>query len=120
MMRPIVDTVGLICILAHDYFNIKNNSITAQNTAEFEKHCSELNKQYMEKKSEYDKLLAQKNSRLNKIKELKQFVNELSKSDTPLTEFNDDLWRNMIEKVTIYQDKKMMFRFLDGTDIEVK
>ena len=100
--------------------NIKNNSITAQNTAEFEKRCSELNKQYIEKKSEYDKLLAQKNSRLNKIKELKQFLNELSKSDIPLTEFNDDLWRNMIEKVTIYQDKKMTFRFLDGTDIEVK
>ncbi len=99
---------------------IKNNSITAQNTTEFEKRCFELNKQYTEKKSEYDKLLAQKNSRLNKIKELKQFVNELNKSDIPLTEFSDDLWRNMIEKVTIYQDKKMMFRFLDGTDIEVK
>lgn len=100
--------------------NIKNNSITAQNATDFEKRCSELNKQYTEKKSEYDKLLAQKNSRLNKIKELKQFVNELNKSDVSLTEFNDDLWRNMIEKVTIYKDKKMTFRFLDGTDIEVK
>ena len=74
----------------------------------------------MEKKSDYDKIIAEKNSRLNKIKELKQFINELNKSDVPLTEFNDDLWRNMIEKVTIYQDKKMTFRFLDGTEIEVK
>lgn len=32
--------------------------------------------------------------------------------------FDESLWRITIDKVTVFHDNKMIFQFLDGTEIE--
>jgi hypothetical protein len=73
---------------------------------------------YESKKAIYDKLMQKKNDRLNKIKQLRQIIIQLTETDTPVDTFDENLWRTMIEKVTVFHDNKMIFQFLDGTEIE--
>jgi hypothetical protein len=62
--------------------------------------------------------MQKKNDRLNKIKQLRQIIIQLTETDTPVDTFDENLWRTMIEKVTVFHDNKMIFQFLDGTEIE--
>lgn len=54
----------------------------------------------------------------NKIKQLQQLVLQLEKADAPIDTFDESLWRITIDKVTVFHDNKMIFQFLDGTEIE--
>ncbi|MDE6019878.1 MAG: recombinase family protein, partial [Ruminococcus sp.] len=66
----------------------------------------------------YENLMQKKIDRQNKIKHLQQFVFQLEKSDSPIDTFDENLWRIMIDKVTVFHDNRMIFQFLDGTEIE--
>jgi hypothetical protein len=92
--------------------------ITAKNKDDFDKRHEELAQMYESKKAIYDKLMQKKNDRLNKIKQLRQIIIQLTETDTPVDTFDENLWRTMIEKVTVFHDNKMIFQFLDGTEIE--
>lgn len=98
--------------------HVKNNRITAQNLEEYDKRSDELQKEYETKKAVYDKLLLKKNSRMNKIKALESLIVLLNQTDSPISEFDENLWHSIIEKVTVYPNKRMIFQFLDGTEIE--
>jgi hypothetical protein len=98
--------------------HIQNNVITAKNKDDFDKRHEELAQMYESKKAIYDKLMQKKNDRLNKIKQLRQIIIQLTETDTPVDTFDENLWRTMIEKVTVFHDNKMIFQFLDGTEIE--
>ncbi len=69
-------------------------------------------------KAVYEKLLQKKDDQQNKIKQLQQLVLQLEKADSPIDTFDDNLWRTIIDKVTVFHDNKMIFQFLDGTEIE--
>lgn len=45
-------------------------------------------------------------------------VQQLSETKTVIDTFDDSLWRTLIEKVTVFHDNRMIFQFLDGTEIE--
>ncbi len=98
--------------------HIQNNIVTAKNKEEFDKRHDELVQQYENQKSVYDKLIQKKIDRQNKIKQLQQLVFQLEKADNPIDTFDENLWRIMIDKVTVFHDNKMVFQFLDGTEIE--
>ena len=48
------------------------------------------------------------------------FTNALSKTGETKTKYSDDLWREKVDTVTVYQDRRMHFRFTDGTETEVQ
>lgn len=103
---------------ALNQMHIQNNIVTAKNKEEFDKRHDELVQQYESQKAVYEKLMQKKSDRQSKIKQLQQFVLQLEKSDSPIDTFDENLWRIMIDKVTMFHDNKMIFQFLDGTEIE--
>jgi hypothetical protein len=115
----IESTLQKMSEIAHlNEIHIQNNVITAKNKDDFDKRHEELAQMYESKKAIYDKLMQKKNDRLNKIKQLRQIIIQLTETDTPVDTFDENLWRTMIEKVTVFHDNKMIFQFLDGTEIE--
>lgn len=55
---------------------------------------------------------------LNSAETLQNMVHQLSETTDLIDTFDDTLWRSIIEKVTVFHDNKMIFQFLDGTEIE--
>lgn len=98
--------------------HIQNNVVTAKNKDKFDKRHDELVQQYENQKAAYDKLMQKKDDRQNKIKQLQQLILQLEKANSPIDAFDENLWRTMIDKVTVFHDNKMIFQFLDGTEIE--
>lgn len=48
------------------------------------------------------------------------FTDALSKAGRPDAEYSDDLWRETVDFVTVYRDRRLIFRFTDGTETEVQ
>ena len=49
---------------------------------------------------------------------LHHFLETISAVPQVLDSFDEELWRATIEKVTVFHDGKMIFQFLDGTEIQ--
>lgn len=61
-----------------------------------------------------DELKFESKSRLEKIN---IFLNQLKQNDKIITEFDEQLWYSMIEKVIVHSSGKFEFIFKDGRSI---
>ena len=57
-------------------------------------------------------------ARINRMDTLHHFLETISAVPQVLDNFDEELWRATIEKVTVFHDGKMIFQFLDGTEIQ--
>ncbi|GAB6174450.1 hypothetical protein JCM15765_39280 [Paradesulfitobacterium aromaticivorans] len=46
------------------------------------------------------------------------FLSTLLRQDSVLTEFDEDLWIAVIDKVTVFADDDVLFTFRDGTVVK--
>ena len=54
----------------------------------------------------------------SRIESMASFLRTLEKTNEPIDYLNDSIWRTTIEKVTVFHDSRMVFQFVDGTEIE--
>lgn len=98
--------------------HIQKNASEAQNQEEYSIKYSDLEKQYQKKANainqEKQLLVEQK----NRIEKMSSFIRTLESTEETLTYFDDDVWRVVIEKVTVFHDGRMIFQFVDGTEVE--
>lgn len=47
------------------------------------------------------------------------FILEISKCKELLTEFDEQFWIAAVDKVTVFQDSRLLFAFKDGTEIKL-
>lgn len=95
------------------------NSQTAQNQDEYNAHYNALVERYEKLKTKSLALQKQKEGRLAKRDLIGGFMLELSQRKELLTEFDEKLCIATVDKVTVFQDGRMVFAFKDGTEIEV-
>jgi hypothetical protein len=57
-----------------------------------------------------------KNEAKNKFRMLENFIDAVESRNRTLEEFDENLWNAVVEKVTISQNKKPIFKFKDGTN----
>ncbi len=98
---------------------IMENSVTAQNQEEYNEHYNALVERYNREKTKSLSLQKQKDERLAKRDLIGGFMLELSRRKELLTEFDDNLWVSIVDKVTVFHDGRVVFTFKDGTKIEV-
>ncbi len=77
-----------------------------------------MTKEYTEKFGKLQKLEQKRTDQLNRAESLQNMVHQLPETTDMIDTFDDTLWRTMIEKVTVFHDNRMIFQFLDGTEIE--
>ena len=90
---------------------------TVQNQDEYNAHYNALVERY--KKLKKKSLSLQKEKRLVKRDLIGGFILELSKCKELLTEFDEKMWVAAVDKVTVFEDGRLVFAFKDGTEIEV-
>ena len=85
---------------------------------DYDERRNALNKEYDEKFGKFRKLEQKRVDQLNRAETLQNMIQQLSETKSAIDTFDDSLWRTMIEKVTVFHDNRMIFQFLDGTEIE--
>ena len=70
-----------------------------------------------ELQSRYTELRRQREERLCKADVLGEFLFRLSELDLLELSFDDSLWNWSVERVTVFADGKMRFRFKNGIEI---
>lgn len=99
---------------------ISDNRTKAQDQEAYtQKYNSYINK-YEKAKAKYDSLEKEKNERMAKANELTRFMIELNKTDEPIKEFDDILWRLTINEAVVYKNGEVKFVFSNGSEITVK
>jgi site-specific DNA recombinase len=61
----------------------------------------------------------QREKRRNKRDMLNAFIKELSKQKGVISEFDEQLWYALIDKVTVYGEEDIRFKFKDGAVIRM-
>ena len=98
---------------------MKQNAYTAQNQREYTERYNGLSEQFDTLKARLDEVnqqIVDKNARKAKTQ---IFIQNLKKQDSVITEFDEDLWLNTVDFVTIYSKKDIRVTFKNGDEIKV-
>ena len=98
--------------------HITQNAETEQDQEEYDQKYHALVQQYEKLQQQFTKLQRERAARINRMDTLHHFLETISAVPQVLDSFDEKLWRATIEKVTVFHDGKMIFQFLDGTEIQ--
>ena len=98
---------------------IKDNAENAQDQKRYSQRFAEYEKQMNEVESNLQSLQHKKAERLSRKELLLGMISELEKTDMMIHEFDEKLWRLMVEKATVGTDGKLTFTLRNGMEIEV-
>lgn len=95
---------------------VELNSQAVLEQEKYRKAYEKLTKQYATAKKQYDKLdkaIFEKDVRRERLTFLKEKLNGLEIQ----TEFNERLWRDLIDYLTVYSKKNIVVRFIGGIEV---
>ena len=115
--KTVLQEMEVVAELTRKY--IMENSQTAQNQDEYNSHYNAFVERYEKLQTKSLILQKQKEERLANRDLIGGFILELTQYNEMLAEFDEKLWVAIIDKVTVFQDGRLMFVFKDRTEIEV-
>lgn len=87
--------------------------------------CIPYKKSYNALATRYNDIIAQiqtteqrRDERLNKAKRIETYMEQIKSQSGELTVFDPRLWLEVVDIATVYHDGRIVFRFLDGREIE--
>ena len=99
---------------------ISENAHKAQDQEEYQRkyegYCSRFEKA-QKRLAEIEEICLERTAKRTKIS---MFLNTLNRQPELVTEFDEELWYSTVDFVTVYEDKRMVFTFRDGNEIEIK
>jgi DNA invertase Pin-like site-specific DNA recombinase len=98
---------------------IKENATTQQSQEEYTEKYNRLVKRYEKAVSQLKKATADRESRMQRDRELRIFIGSIKEKPLVLETWDEGLWITLLETATVHADNRITFRFKDGTDIEV-
>lgn len=98
---------------------VDENSRSALDQEEYLARYNGLVERYDQAKAQVAVLEKKRSERMAKAHAIGEFICELSDRDETLTHFDERLWREVIDVVTVYRDSSLVFRFQNGTEIKV-
>lgn len=97
---------------------VEDNSRHAQDQEEYSRRYKNYVVQYETAKSRAEKLEEQELERRVKANSMNGFMMALSESDGGISEFDPKLWSALVDTVTIHHDGRLVFRFMNGIEVE--
>lgn len=88
------------------------------NQQEFKERYDGYLKRFNDIQSTIDDLNQQRSARLARADRFDAFIHTMQGIDSDLPEFDEKVWLTTIERVTVYHDGRLLFRFNNGTEIE--
>ena len=97
---------------------IAENATTAMPQDEYNRKYDALAQRYHTADEKVKQLQGQKVTHSFQADVMECFITELLTIDTSLpVRYSDRLWLNLIDRVTVYEDGRLVFRFRNGTEI---
>ncbi len=112
----LTEELEMILIEKRDY--VLNHICDEINQSNFDRKCAEFDRLYNEKAETYNRLQEKLVQRQSRAEFLQKFYSGVEAVTGTIDFFDAALWRTLIDKVTVYSDERMVFTFLDGTEIE--
>ena len=78
---------------------------------------TDLTRQYEEKKAEYETLLERRKAMEATSMVFSGILFRLTESKEIPIDFDEALWNTLVDHVTVYADERIVFSFMDGTEI---
>ena len=98
---------------------IAANAASALNQAEYQRRYDELVTRYDAAKTQLDALNKEKLDRIARKEKLRRFLEILRKSESVPREFDEKLWRETVETMTVHSLEDVVIRFYSGSEIHV-
>ena len=97
---------------------IAENATTVMQQEEYNRRYDALAQRYRDADDRAQQLQSQKVTRRFQADVIGSFMNEIQAFDDSLpVQYSDRLWLNLIDRVTVYEDGRLVFRFKNGTEI---
>jgi hypothetical protein len=97
---------------------VEENANTALNQVEYEERYNSLAVRYESIKKGLEGINEKRLEQSAKHESIVDFIKELEHRESLVTEFDEELWNGIIEKVLIHSEEKITFVFKDGMEIE--
>lgn len=97
---------------------VDENARTAQDQDDFMTKYREYDARYQELQAKVDTLEAEKRNRQGRVKRFEVFIQALKKQRGELIEFDESTWLAVIETVLVRPDGKLVYRFVNGMEVE--
>ena len=98
---------------------IAANAASALNQAEYQKRYDKLVARYDVAKSQLDILKQDNLERIARREKIRRFLETLRETNHSLDAFDERLWRETVEAMTVYSLEDVKVRFSSGTEIHV-
>ena len=85
----------------------------------YRQQYADLTRQYEEKKAEYESLLERKKAMESTAIVFSGILFRLTELEEIPIDFDEALWNTLVDHVTVYADERIVFSFMDGTEILV-
>lgn len=99
---------------------MKENTRQVQDQTEYNRQFNEKSQQVELTEARITSLEKQILEQAGRKEQIRRSLHDLEDCKNLLTDFEPNLWNNMVESVTISRDKTFCFLFLDGTRVPVK
>ena len=97
---------------------IAENATTVIQQDEYNRRYDALAQRYRDAEDRAQQLQSQKVTRRFQGDVIESFMNEIRAFDDSFpVQYSDRLWLNLIDRVTVYEDGRLVFRFKNGTEI---
>lgn len=96
---------------------IKNNASMKQSQEEYSNRYNRLVKRYEQVTEQLNNATADRNTRIQKRREINIFIDSLKKQPIAIETWDDELWILFLDTATVHSDGRITFRFKNGTEI---
>ena len=98
---------------------VEENATTAIDQADYRTRYEALEKKYQAEQANLDNLLSERNRKVAQKSAIEVFIKSYTKLPELMTEWSDQVWMTMIDRVLVYDDGKMKFIFKSGSTVSV-
>ena len=94
------------------------NASSAQDQKAFTAQYNSYVERFDAAEAQLKELEKERMDRQSRVASFDTFITALKRSPESITEFDERIWQTAVDRVTVYHDGHMTFRFLNGTEID--
>jgi len=116
--KGILQEMDVVAGMIRQMVNENANQATDQTT--YADRYNSLVERYENLQVKYDALQQQKERRQIQAEAIRNCLDALKELELPQLTFTDSLWNTAVDHVTVFADKRLVFHFKNGSEVEVK
>ena len=96
------------------------NASATVSEEEYRRRYNDLTDRFRAKEEKYKRLTAKRKQMAAESVDIGGMLTELAELDEPPIEFDEKLWHAVVDRVTVYNDDRLVYSLNDGTEITVE